>query len=261
MRVTFMGTGTSVGVPAIGCRCEVCRSHDPLNRRTRTSVLLAAGDRRVLIDASIDLRQQALREELDRLDAVLITHGHADHVFGLDDVRMYNFRQQRPVPLYGNAGTLADIEKTFWYVFAGDAGPSSRPQLLLHRVEDVFEVAGLRVLPFTVIHGTMPILGYRIGRFAYITDANRIPDETVQRLSGLDVLVINALRRKPHPTHFNLDEALEAIGRIRPARAYLTHISHEFDHAALCRELPAGVAPAHDGLSFEVDHGEEHLEA
>jgi len=249
-----MGTGTSVGVPAIGCPCDVCRSHDPMNRRTRTSALLSLDGARILIDASIDLRQQALREEMDSLDAVLITHGHADHVFGLDDVRMFNFRQQRPMPLYGNASTLADIQRTFWYVFSDEPGPSSRPELTLHSVEGPFEVAGLRVTPFPVIHGTMQILGYRVGRFAYITDASRIPEASVDMLAGLDVLVVNALRRKPHPTHFNLEGALAAIHRVRPARAYLTHISHEFDHAALSRELPQGVAPAHDGLSLEVDH-------
>lgn len=254
MKVTFMGTGTSVGVPAIGCTCDVCRSHDPLNRRTRTSALLSVQDARVLIDASIDLRQQALREEMNTLDAVLITHGHADHVFGLDDVRMFNFRQQRPMPLYANAATLADIRKTFWYVFADEPGPSSRPELTLNCVEGPFDIAGVHVVPFPVIHGTMPILGYRVGRFAYITDASQIPDSTAGMLAGLDVLVVNALRRKPHPTHFNLEGALEAIRRVRPARAYLTHISHEFDHAALTRELPRGVEPAHDGLSLEVEH-------
>lgn len=254
MTVTFMGTGTSVGVPAIGCRCEVCRSHDPLNRRTRTSVLLSLAGHHVLIDASIDLRQQALREELDSLDAVLITHGHADHVFGLDDIRMFNFQQQRPMPLYGSPRTLADVKKTFWYVFDEAPGASSRPQLTLNEVDGPFEISGLRILPFTVIHGTMPILGYRIGRFAYITDTNLIPDETLPQLDGLDVLVLNSLRRKSHPTHFNLEEALAAIARIRPRRAFLTHISHELDHASLSRELPDGVQPAHDGLRLEVDH-------
>jgi phosphoribosyl 1,2-cyclic phosphate phosphodiesterase len=254
MKVTFMGTGTSVGVPAIGCRCDVCRSHDPMNRRTRTSAMLTLDERHVLIDASIDLRQQALREEIESLEAVLITHGHADHVFGLDDIRMFNFRQQRPMPLYGSKATLADVKKTFWYVFDDAPGPSSRPQLTLNTVDGPFDVAGLRVLPFTVNHGPMEILGYRIGRFAYITDTNGIPPETMARLTGLDVLVLNALRRKPHPTHFNLDEALDAIAAIRPRRAFLTHISHEFDHATLAQELPDGVSPAHDGLTLEVDH-------
>ncbi|HEY3174314.1 MAG TPA: MBL fold metallo-hydrolase [Candidatus Polarisedimenticolia bacterium] len=254
MKVTFMGTGTSVGVPSIGCQCPVCRSHDPLNRRTRTSALLAVEEHRVLIDASIDLRQQALREEMDVLHAVLVTHAHADHVFGLDDVRMFNFRQQAPMPIYASAATLADIRRTFWYVFEATLAASSRPQLALKEVNGPFEVAGLRVLPFEVIHGAMPILGYRIGRFAYITDASALPEATFPLLARLDVLVINALRHKPHPTHFTLTGALDTIARIAPRRAYLTHISHDFDHAALSRELPEGVQPAHDGLTIEVDH-------
>lgn len=254
MKVTFMGTGTSVGVPAIGCRCEVCRSHDPLNIRTRTSALLSIEDHRLLIDASIDLRQQALREELDRLDAVLVTHGHADHVFGLDDLRMFNYRQQRPVPIYASASTLEDLRKTFWYVFAGSTAGSSRPQLTLNEVDGPFTIDGVAIEPFPVLHGTVTILGFRTGRFAYITDGSEVPATTLPRLAGLDVLVINALRRKPHPTHFNLDGALEAIRLIAPRRAFLTHISHEFDHASLARELPPGVEPAHDGLTIEVDH-------
>ncbi len=257
MKVTFMGTGTSVGVPAIGCRCDVCRSHDPMNRRTRTSALLTCEGRCVLLDASVDLRQQALREEMDSLDAVLLTHGHADHVFGLDDLRMFNYRQQMPIPVYGNERTLADVRRTFWYVFDDRPDASSRPALTLTPIIPAtapFMTAGLRVIPFAVQHGTVPILGYRVGRFAYITDASDLSGETIAALAGLDALVINALRRKPHPTHFNLEGALAAIERIGPERAFLTHISHEFDHASLSQEIPDGVQPAYDGLSFDVDH-------
>jgi phosphoribosyl 1,2-cyclic phosphate phosphodiesterase len=253
MRVTFLGTGTSVGVPAIGCRCDVCASGDPLNRRLRTSAALDVGEARLLIDASIDLRQQALRAGLDRIDAVLLTHGHADHVFGLDDLRMYNYRQQQPVPVYASATTLEDVRRTFWYVFSEPGGASSRPQLDLHVVREPFAVRDLRVVPFEVMHGTVPILGYRIGSFAYITDASAIPEVSLPLLAGLDVLVINALRRKPHPTHFTLAGALEAIARIAPRRAFLTHISHDLDHAALAAELPPGVTPAHDGLGVEME--------
>ncbi len=252
MRITFLGTGTSVGVPAIGCRCAVCASADPRNRRTRASVMLDHGTTRVLIDASIDLRQQVLRERCDRIDAVLVTHGHADHVFGLDDVRMFNFRQKRPMPIYGNERTLEDLRRTFWYVFDGADDPSSRPQLTLNPVADRFRVGSMSILPFTVIHGEMPILGYRVGRFAYITDGKRIPDASIPLLADLDLLVVNALRRSPHPTHFTLDEAIDTIRAIAPRRALLTHLSHEFDHDALARELPEGIAPAHDGLCVEV---------
>jgi len=254
MRVTFLGTGTSVGVPAIGCSCPVCASSDPCNRRTRTSALVSFEGRNILLDASIDLRQQALRERMDSLDAVLLTHGHADHVFGLDDVRIFNFRQQRAMPVYGSAGTLDAVRRTFWYVFENPATASSRPQLTLTAVDGPFRAAGLNVLPFDVLHGTETILGYRIGRFAYITDGSAVPERSVAMLADLDVLVINALRRKPHPTHFNLQDALATIERIAPRSAYLTHISHELDHDLLARELPRGVMPAHDGLSIEVPH-------
>lgn len=253
MRLHFLGTGTSVGVPAIGCRCAVCSSSDPLNRRLRTSVVVAIEEFRLLIDASIDLRQQALRVGMDRLDAVLLTHGHADHVFGLDDVRMYNYRQQRSLPVYGHPATLEDVRRTFWYVFSDPGGASSRPQLDLRAIQDPVQVGPARVVPFEVMHGTVPILGYRIGPLAYITDASAIPEASLPLLEGLDVLVINALRRKPHPTHFSLEGALSAIARIAPRRAYLTHISHDLDHALLAAELPPGVTPAHDGLSVEMD--------
>jgi phosphoribosyl 1,2-cyclic phosphate phosphodiesterase len=252
MKLTFMGTGTSTGVPAISCTCAVCRSDDPRNRRTRTSALLSSDAHRILLDCSIDFRQQALREQLGTLDAVLFTHGHADHVFGLDDIRMFNFIQGRPVPVYGNAGTLADLERTFWYVFAPTQRGGSKPQITLHEVTGPFDLLGLRVTPFSVMHGRIPILGYRIGPMAYITDGSELPDETVEALQGIDVLVINALRRDPHPTHFNLAGALAAVARIKPRRAFLTHISHDLDHASLAAELPSGVAPAYDGLSLEL---------
>jgi phosphoribosyl 1,2-cyclic phosphate phosphodiesterase len=216
--------------------------------------LLSLDEHRVLIDASTDLRQQALREDLDALHAVLLTHGHADHVFGLDDVRMYNFRQQRSMPIYGGTATLADIRRTFWYVFEPDLTTSSRPQLTLNEVTGPFQIEGFTVIPFAVMHGAMPILGYRVGRFAYITDGSSVPDSALPSLSGLDVLVINALRNKPHPSHFTLSEALDTIARIAPRRAYLTHISHDFDHTALARTLPEGIQPAYDGLTIEVDH-------
>ncbi|HKY33147.1 MAG TPA: MBL fold metallo-hydrolase [Candidatus Polarisedimenticolia bacterium] len=253
MRVTFLGTGTSVGVPAIGCRCPVCSSRDPLDRRLRTSALVAAGGRNILIDASIDLRQQMLREGVDRLDAVLLTHGHADHVFGLDDLRMFNYRQQQPIPIHGSPATLADLRRTFWYVFQEPPDASSRPQLDLIPVEGPFDCAGVSVESFRVLHGSMPILGYRVGGFGYITDGSSLPEETIAALRGLDLLVINALRRKPHPTHFTLDEALRAIERIRPRRALLTHISHDFGHAELAGELPPGVEPAYDGLRVDLE--------
>jgi phosphoribosyl 1,2-cyclic phosphate phosphodiesterase len=246
MTVTFLGTGTSTGVPAIACKCDVCRSDDRRNKRTRTSAALRYEGHTVLIDASIDLRQQMLREEIDSLGAVLLTHSHADHVFGLDDIRMFNFIQRAPVPVYCSDRTVTDINRTFWYIF------EPVPQITLHAVESPFDLFGARVIPLPVIHGNIPILGYRIGGFAYVTDASAIPDETLPLMTDLDVLVVNALRREPHPTHFNLEGALDAIRRIGPRRAFLTHISHGLDHEALSRELPDSIHPAHDGLTITL---------
>jgi len=256
MKVTFMGTGTSVGVPAIGCHCGTCTSTDARNRRLRSSVLLRHGEARILIDASFDLRQQALREKLDTLDAVLLTHGHADHVFGLDDVRMYNYHQRRPVPIYASARTASQVKRTFWYVFQESTDASSRPSLALTTVEGPFDLHGLVVRPFPVIHGEAIITGYRIGSFAYITDGKSIPAESFALLEGLDLLVINTLRRAPHPTHFTLEETLAAIRAIAPRRALLTHMSHDLEHASLAAELPPAIQPAYDGLTVEVDAGE-----
>lgn len=255
MTITFLGTGTSVGVPAIACDCEVCGSTDSRNKRTRASVLISVSGQNFLVDASIDLRQQMLREEITSLQAILLTHGHADHVFGLDDVRMFNFMQRMPMPIYGNDDTLTAVRRTFWYVFDDGPTASSRPRMLLNSIDGPFDISGVTVTPLSIIHGTMSILGYRIGNLAYITDGSEIPDETVDLLRGLDVMVINALRRRSHPTHFTLERALEQIERIRPRRAFLTHISHELEHAALAAELPAGVEPAYDGLHVEIHDG------
>jgi len=252
MTITFLGTGTSVGVPAIACDCEVCRSGDSRNKRTRASALVRVEGRNLLLDASIDLRQQLLRENVTTLQAVLLTHGHADHVFGLDDVRMFNFLQREPMPIYGNEDTLTAVRRTYWYVFDDGPTASSRPRMLLRRVEGTFDACGVPVTPLPIIHGSLSILGYRIGDLAYITDGSEIPGTTLELLEGLDVLVINALRRRAHPTHFTLDRALEQVERIRPRRAFLTHISHELEHAALSAELPTGVEPAYDGLHVEI---------
>lgn len=257
MRITFLGTGTSSGVPVIACECGTCRSDDPRDRRWRTSVALALDDgTSVLVDASPDLRAQALAFGLTRVDTILLTHEHADHVLGLDDVRIYNFRQRRAIPCLGTARTLARVRGMFSYVF-DPATPrgGGLPQLALSTVVGPFSIGGRTVVPIPLLHGSLPVLGFRIGAFAYLTDCNAIPDVSWPLLQGLDVVVLDALRRKPHATHFTLDEAVAAGRRIGASRTYFTHMAHDLPHAATCDELPEGMTLAYDGLCLEVDAG------
>lgn len=250
-RVTFLGTGTSVGIPVITCSCDVCTSDDPRNRRLRASLLLEwpadtpDGEARVLVDTATDLRQQALRAGIDRIDAVLYTHAHADHILGLDELRIYNFVHRRTIPLYGSEETLATIRKMFAYAF--DPGAVGVPRLDPRPAEGHLDLEGLRIELIPVLHGPMEVLALRIGDFAYVTDCSEIPEASAERLRGLDLLVIDALRRKPHRSHFSLEEALAEIERLDPERALLTHLSHDFDHESLRRELPERVGVAADG--------------
>lgn len=258
MKVNFLGTGTSVGVPVITCGCPVCSSRDPRNRRLRAGLLLeweqpgAAGHPvKVLVDTATDLRQQALRAGIDRVDAVIYTHHHADHILGLDELRIYNFVHRREIPLYGSAETITAIRRMFAYAF--DARAKAVPRLNLNEIEAPFSLHGVTIVPVPVQHDRLTIFAYRIGGFAYVTDCSGIPDDSALLLDGLDVLVIDALRREPHPAHFTLEQALAEIDRLQPATAYLTHLTHEFDHAALEKELPEGVYVAHDELVLEVE--------
>jgi len=252
MKITFLGTGTSTGVPVLTCDCAVCRSEDPRDRRLRPSVLLEWPGAHVLIDTSTDLREQALRHRISRIDAVLYTHHHADHVLGLDELRLYNWRQRGPVPVFGAPGTLEALGRTFWYVFEEVPVGGGKPAITRHAVTGPFPLLDRTVEPITVLHGTLPIHGYRLGRFAYLTDASRIPEDSYQRLLGLDVLVLNALRPRPHPTHFHLAAALEEAVRIGARRTLFTHLGHEMPHAEVSRDLPEGVELAYDGLTVEV---------
>jgi phosphoribosyl 1,2-cyclic phosphate phosphodiesterase len=252
VNVTFLGTGTSTGVPVPTCTCDVCRSTDPRDARLRPSVLLRWDEVSVLVDTSTDLRQQALRHGLMSLDAVFYTHAHADHIFGLDDLRMFNWRRGGAIPVYGSAITLAALRRTFWYVFEDVEAGGGKPLLELHEVRAPFTLHRRHVIPVPLQHGRLPILGYRIGGFAYLTDVSAIPEGSYALLGDLDVLVLSALRHRPHPTHLHLARALEEAARIGATRTLFTHIAHEVGHAAVAATLPPGVELAYDGLSIET---------
>ncbi len=252
MEVTFLGTGTSMGVPMIGCRCDVCTSPDPRDARWRPSIAirLDAGAS-ILVDTSADLRAQALRFGLERVDAVIFTHSHADHVLGLDELRRYNSLQRAPIPLYGDARTLADLRRIFAYAFDGpEFGHEFVPQLRPFELDGPVSLFGARFVPVPVLHGVRRIYGFRVGRFAYLTDCNAIPDESWPLLEGLDVVVLDALRERRHPSHFSLGEAVEAARRIGACRTLFTHMAHDLGHAATCARLPEGMELAYDGLTI-----------
>ncbi len=257
VELIFLGTGTSHGVPVIGCHCAVCRSNDPRNRRTRPSIALRGDQGTVVIDTTPELRIQLLRERIDRVHAVLYTHAHADHVHGFDDIRIFPHYLGRPVPIYCEAAVERRLRQSFAYAFSDEArrlpeGAIPHVHIVPISAGQPFEVIGLKVLPVRLLHGRWRILGFRFGRVAYCTDVSAIPDDSWPLLEGLDHLILDALRYRPHPTHFSIGEALEVIERLRPGRAWLTHLCHEVDHAQLERELPDHVAPAYDGLRLDV---------
>jgi len=253
LKVTFLGTGTSQGVPVIGCECEVCRSMDYRDKRLRSSIHIETEAQSFIIDTGPDFRQQALRENIKHVDAVLFTHGHKDHTAGLDDVRAYNFLQKMDMPIYGRSEALEQIRAEFSYAFEGKKYPGI-PQLQLHEIEsENFPVNGVTITPLPVMHHQLPVLGFRIGAFSYITDANFISESTYEKLRGTEVLVINALQRERHISHFNLEEALVESGKIGAAKTYFTHISHKLGkHKQVEKELPVSVALAYDGLSIVI---------
>ena len=258
MQLTLLGTGTSFGIPQIGCECRVCRSNDPRDRRTRTAALIQSGNSRLLIDTPPEIRLQLVREGATRIDAVLYTHEHADHVTGIDDLRIFSLRQKMALPLYGPDPTLEFLRSTFRYIFDPSVPipeGTSRPRLTLNTLEPgaPATIAGLDVLPLTVNHGITTVFGYRIGPVAYLTDVKRIPDDTADRLRGVQVLVLSALWWRPHPTHQSIPEAVELAQQVGPERTYLTHLSHETSHAELLARLPRGIEPGYDGLTVEVD--------
>jgi phosphoribosyl 1,2-cyclic phosphate phosphodiesterase len=238
----------------IGCTCAVCRSTDPRDRRLRPSIFLdVPGGAGILVDATPDLRQQALSHGLSRLDAVLFTHSHADHILGLDEIRRFNFMQGAPIPCYATADVWQSIRRTFYYVFDGIPREGGGiPKIDAYEIAGPFAAAGVQVVPVPLLHGRMPILGFRFGDFAYLTDCSAIPDQSWALVAGVKTLIIDALRDKKHPTHFTVNEALEAIARIAPTRAYLTHMCHDLGHAETNVRLPPGVELAYDGLSLDA---------
>lgn len=254
MFVVLLGTGTSHGVPVIGCTCRVCTSSDPKNNRTRCSILVSSNGTSLVVDTSPDFRTQAIREGVERLDAVFYTHTHADHLHGIDDLRQLS--RTAPIPIYASSANLAEIEGRFPYIFRESPYRDSKPRISPIAFHDSpVSVAGLEVQPIPLYHGSMLVHGFRIGSFAYLTDCSAIPEESYDILAGVRVVVIDALRHKPHPTHFTVSEAIEAGQRIGAREIYLTHICHELEHAELARDLPDGVYPAYDGLRIELDEG------
>lgn len=253
MRLTFLGTGTSSGVPMVGCGCRVCMSDDPRDKRLRSSVLIEANGKTLLIDAGPDLRQQLLRAQVKAIDAVLLTHEHIDHIAGIDELRAFNFFHKKPMPLYGNARTLAAVKRMYAYAFEKEKYPGT-PELDLRTIGGApCDVAGMRVTPVEVEHYRMSVLGFRIGELAYITDAKAIDAREKEKLHGLDVLVLNALRQQEHISHFTLREATALAGELRPRRTWFTHVSHQMGrHAEVDHGLPDATRLAHDGLVVET---------
>ena len=288
MRITVLGSGTSHGVPAIGCDCAVCHSSDPRDRRLRPSILIELDDpaagprgsnledrqspaqstregparavpaivgavRSILVDASTDLRAQALTHRIARVDAILFTHSHADHVLGLDEVRRYNAMQREAIGCYADEQTLADLRRMFAYVFtAPSRAAGGIPRLSMFRVAGPWSLGGVEIVPIPLLHGSRPILGYRLGSFAYLTDCNHIPDHSWPLLTGVRTLILDALRDRPHPTHFSVSEALQVVDRLAPERTYFTHICHDLPHAETCARLPGRVELAYDGLVLDL---------
>jgi len=253
LKITVLGSGTSTGIPVIGCHCPVCLSNDPHNRRTRCSVLLSYGKYNILIDTSTDLRQQALRENIRRIDAVFYTHCHADHLHGIDDLRTFSFKSKTAIPLYGSEKTLGVIKHNFGYIFRAAEPKTYVPHLELHPISRAVDIFGLTITPIPLWHGKLKTFGYRCGSFAYLTDCNEIPADSFELLHDLDLLILDGLRFTPHSTHFNIPQAIEVAKTIGAKQTLLTHLSHEVDHPLHDPQLPDSIHFAYDGQHFEFE--------
>jgi len=252
-RLTVLGSGTSMGVPTIGCDCAVCHSPDPRDRRTRPSILLEFAGKFVLIDTTPDFREQAIREGIRQLDAVLYTHAHADHILGLDDLRPLSFHRPGKIPLYAQPEAAALLRRMFRYIFDPDYKFGGLAQVELHSIDGPVDLFGARFEPVKVMHGDAEIIGYRFGQTAYLTDFSQIPEASFEQLKGLDILFLDALRHKPHPTHSTVDNSLRIVERVQPQRAFFTHICHDLPHQATNASLPPQVQLSYDGMKLEFE--------
>jgi len=253
LKITVLGSGTSVGVPTIGCHCDVCRSSDPRDNRLRPSILISYGDHNILIDTTPDFRTQALRAGLERLHAVVFTHPHADHIMGLDDIRPFNFRQKDPIPILAAPETMDAIRRCFPYIFDSQKKETNIPKVEARVLDGgPFELFGLPFQPIPILHGYQTIYGFRFGSAAYLTDHSDIPDTSIELLQNLDVLFLDALRYKPHPTHSTVERSTRTVERLRPERAFFTHICHDLGHERAESMLPPHIRLAYDGLEIQV---------
>lgn len=254
MKITILGSGTSAGVPTLGCRCDVCTSTNPMNKRMRAAAFIEIEGKRILIDCGPDFRSQAMQNNIQDVDCLLLTHTHADHVNGVDDLRSYNMIHDHSIPIYAAKPALDDLRVRFAYCFTPPPPGGGIPRLDLMEISpgEPFEFEGITIIPLRVFHGTSPILGFRIGNFSYLTDVSSIPDETWPLLAGTEVLVTSALRYRPHPTHMSLGEGIEVAEKVGARQTWFIHMCHDLEHEKANAELPKGIALSYDGLTFEI---------